>query len=192
MAYEEPPFEVVASTDDYEIRRYESYLVAEVETEGSLRGSGNQAFRILAGYIFGDNRQQTKMEMTTPVESAPADGGVKMEMTIPVTSEPVGEGKEVYRYAFVMERKYTEETLPEPIDSRIRIRRIEPRTAAVLTFSGLVSASKVEKRERELLGLLQRDGIEVAGSPYLARYNGPFTLPFLRRNEIIVPIRYAE
>ena len=66
MALEEPSFEIIAEFGDFEVRRYETYLVAEVDV-----ASGNSAFRTLAGYIFGDNSESTKMAMTAPVESRP-------------------------------------------------------------------------------------------------------------------------
>ena len=64
MAIEEPRYEVLASTDVYEVRRYDSYIIAETDVEGSYKTSGNKAFRILAGYIFGDNQASEKMAMT--------------------------------------------------------------------------------------------------------------------------------
>ena len=124
MAAEEPRYDVLTSTDDYEIRRYEPYLVAETDVEGPYGNAGNKAFNILAGYIFGKNRQSEKMAMTVPVESRPADAGVRMAMTAPVTSRPSDADPGLFTYAFVMERKYTLDTLPEPVDPRIRIREV--------------------------------------------------------------------
>ncbi len=168
MALEEPEFDVVQTNDDYEIRRYLPYVVAEVDVAG--RSADNRAFRMLAGYIFGDNDDREKMQMTAPVESR------ENSATSDVT------------YAFVMESKYTLATLPAPNDERIRLLERPARTVAVRKFSGRWSESNVKKHEIRLLRDLERNGIEPLGDVELARYNSPFTPWFMRRNEIIVPI----
>lgn len=191
MAYEEPDYDVVRSTDVYEVRRYAPYLVAEVDVEGSFRGAGNKAFRILAGYIFGDNQPRTKMNMTVPVESAAV--GQTMNMTVPVESRSAGAGDEpTYTYAFVMERAYTMDSLPTPDDDRIRLVERPARTMAVVRYSGTWSASKFGKKTDELLAALREDGVDVIGDPVFARYNGPLTPWFLRRNEVMVEVRPSD
>ena len=191
MAYEEPEYEVIRSTETYELRQYEPYIVAEVDVSGSFRGAGNKAFRILAGYIFGDNRPQTKMNMTVPVESTAA--GQKMNMTVPVESRTSDAGNDsTYTYAFVMERAYTMDNLPKPEDDRIRLVERPARTMAVLRYSGTWGNSKFEKKTDELLAALQEDGVDVIGEPIFARYNGPLTPWFLRRNEVMVEIRPGD
>ncbi len=133
VAIEEPQYTVIESGEDFEIRQYEPYIVAEVTVDGSLRRSGNSAFRILAGYIFGQNRSSTKMNMTAPVESRSTSE--RMNMTAPVESVDNGDGS--YVYGFVMESRYTMDTLPMPIDERIRIREVPARTMAVRSFTGV-------------------------------------------------------
>lgn len=190
MAYEEPEYEVLERTSDYEIRRYAPYIVAEVDTDGNVREAGNKAFRILAGYIFGDNQGEEKMNMTAPVEARERRAGTKMEMTAPVTASPDdGDG---YVYAFVMERKYSLETLPKPNDPRIRILQVEPRTMAVLRYSGRWTDSNDRKHTAELRDRLEADGIEIVGEPVLARYNAPFTPWFLRRNEVLFQVDWPR
>ncbi len=171
MALEEPEFDVLATTDDYEIRRYLPYLVAEVDVDGN--SADNRAFRMLAGYIFGDNDSQEKMQMTAPVESR--ENSAASALT----------------YAFVMEGKYTLATLPTPTDERIRLLERPARTVAVRRFSGRWSESNVKKNEAQLLRDLEENGITLQGDVELARYNGPMTPWFLRRNEIIVPIDWS-
>lgn len=188
MAIEEPQFEVLASTDDYEVRRYDSYIIAETDVEGTYKTAGNKAFRILAGYIFGDNSVSEKMAMTAPVESRPADESVKMNMTAPVASSPSEDGNESYTYSFVMEGKYSLETLPVPNDPRVRIRVVPERMVAVHRYSGSWSESNYAKHERVLLDALADDEISMRGAPVSARYNAPFTPWFMRRNEVMVEI----
>ena len=126
MALEEPDYKVVGEYDGFELRLYAPYIIAEVDVQGEFDESGNNAFRILAGYIFGDNSASEKMAMTAPVESTRAEKGEKMAMTAPVTSTAASEDDRT-TYAFVMERKYTLQTLPVPNDDRIRIRREQAR-----------------------------------------------------------------
>jgi len=188
MAIEEPRYEVLASTDDYEVRRYDSYIIAETDVEGTYKTAGNKAFRILAGYIFGDNQAAEKMAMTAPVGSRPADDSVKMKMTAPVTSAPGDDEADSFTYSFVMESKYSLETLPVPNDPRVRIRVVPERTMAVHRYSGTWSEDNYLKHERVLLDALAEDGISTRGAPVSARYNAPFTPWFMRRNEVMIEI----
>ena len=166
MALEKPSYEVLLTVKDVEFRRYDPYVLAEVTVDGAEQDS--RAFKILAGYIFGDNAQGEKMNMTAPVESRGSE------------------------YAFVMERKYSLETLPRPNDERIRLFKREARVVAALRFSGRWSATNIREHERELLAELQALDISVTGAPELARYNSPFMPWFLRRNEIIVPVDWQS
>jgi hypothetical protein len=189
MAIEEPEFEVIEQHDDYEIRRYDPYLVAEVTVGGAFKDSGSTAFRILADYIFGGNTSGTKMEMTAPVESQALESGTRMEMTAPVLSTQDNEKDDRYRYAFVIERRYDLESVPKPLDERVELRVVDPTTVAVLRYSGTWSQSNWEKNRDKLMLALQRDGLVTVGEPYLARYDAPFMPWFMRRNEVIIEIQ---
>jgi len=188
-ALEEPKYSVLKEYENFEIRNYASYLVAEVDIEGSYNKSGNEAFRILAGYIFGDNQSSTKMNMTAPVESEAIQPSERMNMTAPVFSNKNFNG---YTYRFVMESKYTQETLPVPNNSKIRITEIKDRVMAVISFSGRWSQKNFEKHEQILVNDLKNEGIGVASEAIYARYNAPFTPWFLRRNEIMFEIEYKN
>ena len=188
-ALEEPKYSVLKEYENFEIRNYASYLVAEVDIEGSYNKSGNEAFRILAGYIFGDNQSSTKMNMTAPVESEAIQSSEKMNMTAPVFSNKNFNG---YTYRFVMESKYTQETLPVPNNSKIRITEIKDRVMAVISFSGRWSQKNFDKHEQILVNDLKNEGIGVASEAIYARYNAPFTPWFLRRNEIMFEIEYKN
>jgi hypothetical protein len=188
MAIEEPAYEVLLETRYYEVRRYQPYIVAEVDVDDDFKRAGNSAFRVLAGYIFGDNEPQQKMEMTAPVESRE---GERMNMTAPVTSQP-GTGAGQYTYSFVMERKYTMDTLPEPTNPDIRLVQRPERVMAVHRYSGTWSEERYREHEKTLLDALAVDRVETTASPVFARYNAPFTPWFLRRNEIMVEIEWKE
>jgi hypothetical protein len=187
MAIEEPDFEVISEFDGVELRRYAPYLVAEVDVSGGIMDGGNESFRILAGYIFGDNSSSTKMAMTAPVAARPADQGEKMAMTAPVTATSAA-GDERTTFAFVMEDKYTMDTLPIPDDDRIRIREVPERVMAVRRYSGRWSEAKYEKNLEELRNVLLSEEVTTTGEPVLARYNSPFSLPFMRRNEVMLKV----
>jgi hypothetical protein len=170
MAIEEPAYEVLLETKHYEIRRYEPYIVAEVDVDADFKRAGNSAFQVLAGYIFGDNEPQQKMEMTAPVTSQSTDS------------------EDSFTYAFVMERKYTMATLPKPNNPDVRLVRRPGGVMAVHRYSGSWSEERYETHEKVLLDALATDRVETIGSPVFARYNAPFTPWFLRRNEIMIEV----
>lgn len=190
MAIEEPVYEVVAEREEYEIRRYAPYIVAEVDVSGDRSDAGNRAFRILAGYIFGDNEPGEKMQMTAPVESRPEASGTRMKMTAPVESRAADTAADAYTYAFVMERRYTLETLPKPLDPRVRLVERPARMLAARRYSGRWTEKNDTAQEAALVAALRADGVVAVGSPVLARYNPPFTPWFLRRNEVLVEVSY--
>jgi hypothetical protein len=179
----------VKSSGDFEVRRYAPMIVAETLVEGGMSGASNDGFRVIAGYIFGNNESVTKagsekIAMTAPVAMEPA--AEKIAMTAPVTTEAAG-GR--YRMHFVMPSQYTMATLPRPKDDRVKLREVPPQRMAVVKFSGLAGEDKVKVKTDELLAWMKAEGLEAAGAPQLARYDPPWTLPFLRRNEVMVPLR---
>jgi hypothetical protein len=186
MALEEPEYTVAETFDDFELRHYPPYLVAEVDVQGNFDEAGNDAFRILAGYIFGENQSATKMSMTAPVESRSAGSSEKMAMTAPVTAVASDESRTTF--AFVMERKYTVDTLPVPNDRRVRIRKMPDRIMAVRRYSGRWTEDRYVENLETLRAALAEAGIETVGEPILARYNSPFSLPIMRRNEVMLEV----
>jgi hypothetical protein len=189
MAIEQPAYEVVRTTADFELRRYAPHLVAEVEVEGAFEDAGNLAFRTLFRYISGGNRPSTKIEMTAPVTQAPAATGEKIAMTAPVTQVPTGSadsGRHVV--AFVMPGSFTLETLPEPLDPRVRVREVPARLVAAHRYSGTWSEERYRAHEKTLLDALRREGLDPIAAPIFARYNSPFALWFARRNEVLVEV----
>ncbi|MGI9201150.1 MAG: SOUL family heme-binding protein [Woeseiaceae bacterium] len=191
MAIEEPEYEVIESFEDFEVRRYAPYLVAEVDVDGEFSEAGNDAFRILAGYIFGDNESATKMAMTAPVEARQSESGEKMAMTAPVTATSADDSNQT-TFAFVMERKYTLATLPVPNDDRVRIRQMPERIMAVRRYSGRWTEKNYNLHETTLRSALDSAGIAFSGEPILARYNSPFSLPIMRRNEVMIEVTLTD
>jgi len=181
VAYDSPRYRVVETLGDIEIREYEPYLVAETVVDGGLESAGNQGFRVLAKYIFGDNRGKQKIAMTAPVSQEKAEG-MKIAMTAPVTQAKDGDR---YTIQFMMPSEYSLEQLPEPNDSRITLKEIPARSFAAVRYSGTWSKRNYQKNLDLLLGTLREAGYEPSGEPIWARYDAPFKPWFLRRNEIL-------
>lgn len=177
MAIEEPRYEVLKSYEDFEVRRYEPTIVAETTLPAGHEEAGNEAFPILAGYIFGKNRGERKIEMTAPVAQAP----LKIEMTAPVAQTQAAGAMVVQ---FTMPRQWTMATLPEPLDSRVTLREMPGRTVAVIRYSGFWSEARYSEHLEKLKAALERENIRWKGEPVWARYNPPMMPWFLRRNEI--------
>jgi hypothetical protein len=183
MAIEEPKFTVEARTAHYEIRKYASMLVAETTIEAGFDKAGNQGFRILADYIFGNNRSKTKIAMTAPVtQQAPSE---KVAMTAPVSQIQVPGG---FLVQFTMPASFTLASLPEPNDPRIRLREVPASRVAVNVYTGSWSEAHYQQQLNELLTALKNDGVQTKGKPVFARFNSPFQLWFLRRNEIWIEL----
>ena len=183
MAVEEAKYEVVKQEDKFEIREYAPHILAETVVAGSLEDAGSMAFKRLFRYISGDNRSGDKVEMTAPVSQAPA--GEKIEMTAPVGQQHSDEGWVV---SFMMPSHYTLESLPQPTDPKITLRRVPARRIAVVRYSGFWSEKGYLKQKSELAEWIRKLGLKISGDPVWARYDPPFMPWFMRRNEVMFPI----
>ena len=183
MAIEEAKYNVLKKDDRFEIRDYAPQILAEIIVGGDIEQAGNKAFNRLFRYISGENRSRDKIEMTTPVSQE--SRGEKIKMTAPVSLQPA-EGR--WAVSFMMPAAYTLETLPEPEDSGIIIRQIPARRIAAVIYSGFWSEKNYLRYKNELEAWILKEGLTILGDPIWARYNPPFTLWFLRRNEILIPV----
>ena len=182
QAIEEPAFMVEQKNDVFEVRKYEPYLVAEVIVPGPASDAGSQGFSLLGGYIFGKNKGERKLEMTAPVIQTPQPAApVKLDMTAPVTQAATPGG---FLVQFVMPKGFTLATLPEPLDARVKLRELPASRVAVIRFSGSWSQSLYNEQLDVLKAALAKANLATEGEPVLSRYNSPFSLPFMRRNEI--------
>lgn len=203
MAIEEPAFELIEKSEPYEIRQYRPFIVAETYVSGDLDAASTAGFRLIADYIFGNNlsvrgaaksggQASEKIVMTAPVAAEPVSE--KIAMTAPVLAEPqaAAAGADMkatrWRIHFVMPSQYTLETLPRPVNPAVALRAVPGRRYAVVVFSGLAGAEKVQTKTDELLAWLRQRGLQARGAAQLARYNPPWTLPFFRRNEVMVEL----
>ena len=167
IAIEEPVYQVEKAweAEQIEIRAYAPRIMAVT----GMNEDSDSGFRVLAGYIFGGNAEEQKIAMTAPVQQTMA-----------------GE-KEM---AFMMPAEYALKDLPQPEDQRVSFREAPAYTAAVIKFSGWASAEKADENWQQLQRFLIAEGIDITGEPTLNQYNPPWTLPFMRRNEIIVPVAF--
>ena len=184
MATEEPAFTVAFHEGEFEVRDYPALVVAEVSVSGSRDEASNAGFRLLAGYIFGGNTRRQSIAMTAPVVQERASGET-IAMTAPVTQSGE-EGAWIVR--FTMPNNYTLETLPTPNDARVRLVPMPAARYAVVRFSGLSRPADVERRTATLREFMARRQLRAAAPPSLARYNPPWTLWFMRRNEVWIPV----
>lgn len=165
-------YKVIQIEKEFEIRHYPSATMALVTSSlKSYRELGNTGFRKLAGYIFGGNKENKKIAMTSPVH---------MEISDTVSS-----------MSFVMPTNYNKDNLPQPNNSEIKIKVSEPEYVAALKFGGFATTSRIEKHKAQLKKLLEDKGISYYGNFRYLGYNPPFQL-FGRRNEVIVAIHYVN
>jgi hypothetical protein len=180
----EPPYEVQKQDGAFEVRRYGPMVIAETildeEDYGAASGKG---FNRLAGYIFGKNKSKSSISMTAPVLQERRSE--KISMTAPVLQQ---RNKGGWAMAFVLPEGFTLASAPEPLDPEVKLSEVPPSTVAVVRFSGLHSAANLEKYGRQLRTWLEKQGYRALSEPKLASYDPPWTIPFLRRNEVQIRI----
>lgn len=160
--YESPDYEVIIREEPYELRRYEVFEIAMVDMNNR-----NDGFRVLFRYISGANQQQQQISMTVPVLQKEAEPNQTM--------------------SFVVPKRYQGEA-PIPSDPSVTIQRIEWPEMAVIRFSGFATERKIQKNENLLLEWIRKQGWKTRNEKFLAFYDPPFQVPFIRRNEVMVGI----
>lgn len=173
MAVSEPDYQVLKSDDRFELRDYAGFVIAETQVTGDFDSASRVGFRRVASYIFGSNRN-------TVGESE------KISMTAPVTVEPAGPDR--WRLHFVMPEDATRRGLPAPVDPSVIVRPVPRHRMASVRFGGFTTEASIEQWTRALEQWIAREGLTALGPPQVARYNDPFTLPWRRRNEILIPV----
>lgn len=188
---EEPRYTVEQQIPGVEIRRYGPRIAAETAVAASEEAARNVGFRRLARYIFGANHAAAKIAMTAPVAQQPGSvRGQKIAMTAPVSQRAGADGEWVIR--FFMPADKTMESLPEPDDDAIKLVTVPAETVAVRRFTGSRSRRAIASQTAELmraLRVLRNKGFEPTGPPAAWFYDPPWTIPMLRRNEVVVPVK---
>ena len=159
MAYEEANYEIVKENKIYEIRKYPNRLVIETN---SVQGNG---FRKLFNYISGNNKENEEIKMTVPVTQEIKNENMTMQFYLP--------------------SKFNKDNAPKPVDSEVKILTIEGGYYAVIEYSGRSSDKNFLKNKDILEKALKQDNLSVLSPPIRASYNSPFTLPILKRNEVM-------
>ncbi|MDG6244160.1 MAG: heme-binding protein [Methanolobus sp.] len=164
MSTEQLNYDVIEELGDgVELRQYQDSTFISAKANDS-----NSGFRILSGYIFGNNKDGTKIPMTAPVLSQ--------------------QERDMLHMSFVLPSDYDSNNAPVPVDERISIHEVASRKLLVVTFSGFVTNSKIESRTRTLEEKIQKNNITKKGNFFLMRYDAPWVLPMFRRNELAVEV----
>ena len=183
---EKPDYKVFQSVQNIEIRQYEPMIIAEVEVDGKREDAIRDGFRLLADYIFGNNTVQQVISMTAPVQQKENQ---KIAMTAPVQQQSTGKS---WRMSFVMPSKYSMDSLPVPNNNRVRLKGILAKKFVVIEFSGTNSNENVTEHKNQLMNYIEENQIKINDSPKYAFYNPPWSLPVLRRNEVMIEINQQQ
>lgn len=187
---EEPKYEMIGEYDDIEYREYADYIVVETLVEGdhSRDEASNIGFRRLFNYITGENDGGAEISMTAPVQVAEPQG-TDIAMTAPVQSVNTEQG---WTISFVVPGKYTWDTVPQPTNPDVYLRQASPgKITAVIRFSGRWTEKNALKARNELYEKLEEVNVSPVSKPIIAAYNSPFSIPWFRRNEILVEVDTA-
>lgn len=179
---EQANYQIVEKHDTIELRDYAPMIVAEAQVTGDRKQAINQGFEIIADYIFGNNTTNAKVSMTAPVLQQSSE---KIAMTAPVLQQPAGDR---WIVRFVMPANYTMETLPKPNNDAVTLKEIPGKRFAAIRFSGLADEQSLKQQTARLLDFLQANQLRPLTQPSYAFFNPPWTLPPLRRNEVMVEI----
>ena len=179
---ESPKYDVVHEDGELEIRRYAAFLRAKTFAAGDYAASTEAGFKRLASYISGHNSGNVRLYPPDSLAQSNLRGQANA-MTTPVLQAPVEGG---WTMAFILPRKYTFSTAPKPLDAQIELEQVPPQTMAILRYSGSVDEDRIQRKFRELRGWVQSIGWRSISEPLAAQYDPPFTIPFLKRNEVLV------
>ena len=180
---DQPTYQVLNDYGHIQIRRYPALVVAETEVIADYKNSSNQGFQRLAGYIFGNNQKKQKMAMTAPViQQQQAE---TLAMTAPVIQQQSGD---VWLMAFVLPKGYSVLTAPLPNDQAVIIKELPEKKVAVIQYTGSLCESGIEENSETLKSWLTQQGYKALSPSRSAAYDPPWTLPFLRRNEVHIDI----
>ena len=179
----EPKYQILVDSDKIEIRQYPPMVVAQTAVNTDYKDSSSQGFNRLAGYIFGNNKNEQKMSMTAPVFQE--QEFAIMDMMVPVIQQKT---QKVWLMAFVLPQNYTVSSAPTPLDSAVLIKDIPSKKVAVIKYSGSLSEQGIEEKSEELKHWLFKKGYKPISTSRSAAYDPPWTLPFLRRNEVHIDI----
>ena len=179
---EQPDYKMTMTDGAIEIRSYGPMIAAEAEVKGERKVAINEGFRLIAAYIFGANKPNAKIAMTAPVQQQSTQ---KIAMTAPVSQQTTGDS---WTVRFIMPSSWTLETLPAPNDPRVTLKPVPAMRMLAIRFSGTESDDLIQAKTDELRRYAADKKLATVGDPLLAFYNPPWTLPFFRRNEVMLEL----
>jgi hypothetical protein len=186
---EEAPYTLVREDASITLRDYDQLVLVETHVDADYAEAGNIAFKRLFAYILGENRSRTKIAMTAPVfadEMRTTGGSENIAMTMPVLSEQRGQH---WRYAFVLPASYSVETAPVPTNAEVRVSVVPRKQVAVIRYSGSWSEHTMREKREALGKWIAANNLEPLTSARSARYDPPWTISFLRRNEVMIDVK---
>lgn len=184
---ENPKYEVLFQEENKEIRLYAPYVIAKTPMKDDSNQSRNEAFRVLAGYIFGGNEKKQSLSMTAPVTRQASKVSETISMTAPVTQQKSGEDLFM---TFMMPSKYKIADLPIPRDNRIAFEEVPSKLIGSIRYSGLGRSRTNKEKETQLKEWILAQGkYQILSEPIWAGYDPPWTIPFLRRLEMMFEIK---
>ena len=165
---ETQPYKIIKTEKEFEIRLYPSATMATISMNtNTYKELSSAGFKKLASFIFGGNKANKSIAMTTPVH---------MDINNTLSS-----------MSFVMPASYNKDNLPKPNDSTIIINTTAEEYAAAISFGGYANDEEIKKYAVKLESELKANGIEYHGNFRFLGYNAPYQ--FLgRKNEIIVSV----
>lgn len=162
------PYTVIKQDAPYEIRHYEQLILVTTDMNGL--DQQRSPFSKLFDYISGKNQLEQKIQMTAPVFMDQSDQ----------TSETM---------SFVLPKDFAVEDAPLPQDASIRIENLTDYTVATITFDGRLTQDNIQQHIKLLKTWIKKHNLKIIGGVKAAGYNPPFTIPSLRRNEILIPVK---
>jgi hypothetical protein len=180
---EQPPYKVTERFGPIEVRQYSARTAAEITVANDEAAARSDGFRKLARYIFGDNVGRQSIAMTSPVAQ-------QIAMTAPVGQMPAEGGAWTIR--LFLPAVLMVETAPAPLDAAIYIVAVPPASMAVLCFSGIPGPARVAIERKRLMSGLRASSWMAMGDPVTWFYDPPWTLPWLRRNEVAIKVQHLS
>ena len=183
VGIEKAKYTVISKEGKFEIRQYQPQIIAETIVDSDFDRAGNIAFGRLFNYISGNNLKKESISMTAPVNQR--GDSEKISMTAPVNQQ---KSENKWAISFLVPSKYTMETVPQPVDPNVIIRELPAQKTAAVRYSGTWSRKRYESYKARLEQFISDKELQIIGEAIFARYDPPFQLWFLRRNEVLIPV----
>jgi hypothetical protein len=162
------PYEVLEKEDELELRHYERLVLVTTAMPSGMNDQSDPFYKLF-DYISGKNELTKEIPMTAPVFMDQADETTEF-------------------MSFVLPESFSIETAPTPKDPAVKLEEIVNYTVAAITFSGSLNQDTINTHKIILEEWIARKGFEKRGAAKAAGYNPPFTIPALRRNEVLIPV----